>query len=47
MVVKDGGPVVPTPEMSLEEGDVVLIYAVRQDIPRLERMFNTNIPQGP
>ena len=47
MVVKDGGPVVPTPEMSLEEGDVVLIYSVRQDIPRLERMFNTKIPQGP
>lgn len=47
MVVKNGGPVVPTPDMTLSEGDVVLIYAVRQDIPRLERMFNTRIPQGP
>lgn len=47
MVIKNGGPVVPTPDMTLNEGDVVLIYAVRQDIPRLERMFNTTIPQGP
>jgi trk system potassium uptake protein TrkA len=47
MVVKKGGPVVPAPDMTLDEGDVVLIYAVRQDIPRLERMFNTRIPQGP
>lgn len=47
MVVKNGGPVVPTPDMTLKEGDVVLIYAVREDISRLERLFNTKIPQGP
>lgn len=47
MVIKDGGPVAPAPDMTLNEGDIVLIYAVREDIPRLERMFNTRIPQGP
>jgi len=47
MLVKKSGPVVPTPDMTIDEGDVVLIYAARQDVPRLERMFNTRIPQGP
>jgi trk system potassium uptake protein TrkA len=47
MVIKNGGPVVPTPDMTLDEGDVALIYAVREDIPHLERVLNTRIPQGP
>ncbi|MBI0583040.1 MAG: Trk system potassium transporter TrkA [Methanomassiliicoccus sp.] len=47
MIIKNGGPMVPRPDMELNDGDVVLIYASRQDVPRLERMFHTKIPLGP
>lgn len=47
MVVKEGKATIPTAETVLGEGDMVLIYASRPDISRLERMFRTHIPLNP
>jgi len=46
MVVRGGKATVPRDDTVLEVGDVILVYAIRQDIARLERMFHTHIPIG-
>jgi trk system potassium uptake protein TrkA len=47
LVVKDGKALIPTPEMIIEEGDKVFIYALQSAIAKLEWMFKANIPVGP
>jgi len=47
MVIRNDRPVPPTSDLILSGGDLLLIYASRQDVPQLEHMFNTKIPLGP
>jgi trk system potassium uptake protein TrkA len=47
LVVKDGKALIPTPEMVIDEGDKVFIYALQSAIAKLEWMFKANIPVGP
>jgi trk system potassium uptake protein TrkA len=46
MIVRDDKAMVPSENTELKEGDLLLIYAFRQDIARLERMFRARIPVG-
>jgi len=47
LVVKEGKALIPSPEMVIEEGDKVFIYALQSAIAKLEWMFKANIPVGP
>jgi len=47
MVIRNERPIPPTSDLILSGGDLLLIYASRQDVPQLEHMFNTRIPLGP
>jgi len=47
LVVKDGRALIPSPDMVVEEGDKIFIYALQSAIAKLEWMFKANIPVGP
>ncbi|SEN62492.1 trk system potassium uptake protein TrkA [Loktanella fryxellensis] len=42
-VLKPGGMVKPTGETRIEEGDIVVIFAMAQDVPEVERLLQVSI----
>ena len=42
-VMKDGKVVKPTGSLRIDEGDVIVVFAMADDVPEVERLFQVSI----